>query len=169
MDDNSSDLSPKVVKIKKGMTKKVILVILLAIYSLLLLFLGFILGGNYSKRDIAKLSPLVNPLDPMFANLTGTIRGKIVKIEQTKAYVLSQEGGSAIFSLAKPLTITEWKNNKVNSLGNSQDQIRIGEDAVLKIRPLGKGFGIFSIAYIGNPQLSVEIPESSTDAKLKNK
>src|SRR3989344_6662082 len=163
---------PEVVKTKKGIKKKIILIIILIICSLLLFFSGILIGNSGRRAAINKLNQITklsNPNDPMYANLSGSLTGKIVKIEGSKAYVLSEKGGNGVFNISDPISVSEITGGKIVSLGNTKDNIRLNETGTISITGFGNGYAIYSIAYFKdtppalNPPLDPTIiPSAST-------
>ena len=151
MDTNIPGSNPEVVKTKKSIKKKIIFLIVLIIYSLLLLFSGIILGSVGRRAAVNKLNQvtrLSNPNDPMYAGLSGSLAGKIVKIEGSKAYVLSEKGGNGVFNISDSVSVSEIAGGKIVSLGNTRDKVRLNETGTINITGFGNGYTIYSITYL---------------------
>src|SRR3989344_3903160 len=136
MDTNIPGSNPEVVKTKKSIKKKIIFLIVLIIYSLLLLFSGIILGSVGRRAAVNKLNQvtrLSNPNDPMYAGLSGSLAGKLVKIEGSKAYVLSEKGGNGVFNISDSVSVSEIAGGKIVSLGNTRDKVRLNETGTINI------------------------------------
>lgn len=149
---------------KKGkFFKKLIIPIILLLVLFAAFFGGFALGRVSLLANINRFNQLSNPNNPMFANLTGVIQGKVVQIAGSKAYVESSKGGRGIFNIADSVTVDEISGGKVNNLGNSKDKIRLNEPASIKIAALNGAYAIISVTYIKD-MLELNITEATKSA-----
>lgn len=148
-----SDAPPEVMKKGKSTKKKILLLVALVIYSLILLLAGFTMGIINKLPEVSKinfLSKLNNPNDPLYANLQGTIVGKVVNITGDRATLITDKGGTVIFNLATPIIVSEIDGEKLNQLGTTPDTIRLNDTGAIKIVGIGNGYAISSITYFKN-------------------
>ncbi len=153
----------------------ILILILFALYSI-----GIFYAGTYynTKKNAAvvakaiKINQLTDQNSAIFANLKGSIKGKIIKVEGSKATIETVKGEIGIFSLTKPLVVAELLNDKINPIGNSLTDIRLGELAEIKIRGVDRGYVIYAITYLKDYSINfpfTEVNEASVTASPKAK
>lgn len=142
------------------MLPKIIFIVFLLIYSA-----GLFVGGvvwqkkNSPDKSRTMLSNLNNPNSSAFLNLTGTINGKITKIEGEKIYIEPQKGGQAIFSLPPTLIVSEAKNGAIKEIGTTKEAIQLNRPMTMLIKGFNNGFAVTSITYAADNPLTGQMKE----------
>lgn len=146
-------------------------IILIVVIAALLLEGAFIAGWKVSadsfKAKANRLNQLSNPSSPMYANLSGTITGKVVKVEGSVVFIESSRGGKGNFNISNPIFINEINEGKLKDLGQSKENIRLNETAIFKITVKGfnDGYSVNSITYVkdsNKPAFDVQSAVTST-------
>ena len=159
---------------KKSQMLKKIIILGLAILALgLASFFSYTAGKRSVKAKANLLNQLSNPNSPLFANLSGTITGKITQVNGNLINIESVKGGKGIFNISSPIIVSEVNKGKLTELGKAKESIRLNENAVMRIVVLGfnDGYQINSITYIKDtpPLLAPPdiIQQASPSAKAK--
>jgi hypothetical protein len=130
------------------MLPRILLLVLLIIYSGSL-FVGGVVWQRKNDPDKSRtiLANLNNPSSPSYANLMGTLQGKVTKVEGEKIYIEPKKGGQAIFSLSPSVVVSEAKNGEINELGTNKEAIQLNRNMTMTIKGFNNGFAVTSITY----------------------
>ena len=93
------------------------------------------------------MANLNNPSSPSYANLMGTLQGKVTKVEGEKIYIEPKKGGQAIFSLSPSVVVSEAKNGEIKELGTNKEAIQLNRNMTMTIKGFNNGFAVTSITY----------------------
>lgn len=144
------------------MLVKVIILVVFLIYSAGLFYGGTVWSKDYiTKAGGSALTGLSNPKSATFVNLNGNVEGKIVQIQDNKVYVEMKSGGKAIFSMSEQILVNEIREGKLVALGTTKENIRLNENASLKISSFKNGYAITSVTYVSGeaPKLDEVLDE----------
>lgn len=145
------------------MLVKAIILVVFLIYSAGIFYLGAMWNKNYSlKAGGSALTGLSNPNSSTFVNMNGNTEGKIVQIIGDKAYVEMKSGGKAIFSIPDQVMVNEINEGKLVAIGMTKGDIRLNEEASLKISSFKNGYAVTSVTYVSGETPKVEdVPDKS--------
>lgn len=141
------------------------LLLLVAVSSI-----SYYLGRASILKQVNKFSLLTNPQSPVFADIKGSLAGKIVKVDGNKAYIETSKGGRGIFNILEKLPVSEIDNGKLKELSDNPEGIRLNEDAVIQIIGTNNGYSINSITYIKNtlPTIEISKPNEASGSSTTN-
>lgn len=143
------------------MLPKILLLAFLIIYSGGL-FAGGVMWQKKNNPDKSRtiLANLNNPNSPSYANLLGTLQGKVTKVEGEKIHIEPKKGGEAIFSLSQNIVVSEAKNGEIKELGTTKEAIQMNRPMTMTIKGFNNGFAVTSITYATEASsISGQMPE----------